>query len=141
MYAMSPTDLAAARRRAHQRIRFRRYYQEHRPAILEKRSADYLRHILLTLDVAKSAAPLSVLNDMRGKDVLNDISELPALPGQQLFSRRTLAAMLDVSIETVSRRIKMGDIKAIKVGNRLVRIPRSEVERLLSPNSDQAGEL
>ena len=95
--------------------------------------------ILLTLPVAENVSPPQLYHDMKGQDVLNDISELPPLPGQQLFSRRTLAAILDVSIETVSRRIKAGDIKAVKVGSRLVRIPRSEVERLLSPNSEQTG--
>ena len=136
---MTPSELKDARRKAHARIRFRRYYQEHRPEILEKRSEDYLRRILLTLPVAENVSPPQLYHDMKGQDVLNDISELPPLPGQQLFSRRTLAAILDVSIETVSRRIKAGDIKAVKVGSRLVRIPRSEVERLLSPNSEQTG--
>lgn len=75
---------------------------------------------------------------MGGHDLLEDISELPGLTSQQLFSRRTVAALLDISIETVSRRIKSGDVRAIKVGSRLIRIPRSEVERLLSPNSAQA---
>ena len=136
---MTPSELKASRRRAHARIRFRRYYQEHRPEILEKRSEDYLHRILLTLPVAENGAPLQVYHDKEGHDMIGEISELPPLPGQQLFSRRTLAAILDVSIETVSRRIKAGDIKAVKVGSRLVRIPRSEVERLLSPNSEQTG--
>ena len=138
---MTPTELKAARRKAHGRIRYRRFYQEHRDEILEERAEDYLRRILLTHDVAKNCAPPSVYHDMKGHDLLNDVSELPSLPGQQLFSRRSVAAMLDISIETVSRRIKNGDLKSVKVGTRLVRIPRSEVERLLLNSAQAESEL
>lgn len=60
----------------------------------------------------------------------NEISEISA-DAAQLLSRRRVASLLDISVETVGRKIRAGDIKSIKLG-RLVRVPRSEILRLLA---------
>ena len=58
-----------------------------------------------------------------------------SLDVMQLLSRQRVASLLDISIETVGRRIRSGDLKAIKLG-RLVRVPRSEVLRLLAGDAE-----
>ena len=62
----------------------------------------------------------------------DDFSEL-SIPGEQLFSRRRVAALFDCSVETIGRKIKAGDLRAVKI-RRLVRIPHSEVVRILAGN-------
>ncbi|HEV2225105.1 MAG TPA: helix-turn-helix domain-containing protein [Candidatus Acidoferrales bacterium] len=46
----------------------------------------------------------------------------------QLLSPKHAAALLDVHVKTVRRRIRTGELAAIRLG-RLVRIPRSEITK------------
>lgn len=49
------------------------------------------------------------------------------------LTREEAAEMLRVSIRTVDRMISAGTLRKIPLAGRLVRIPRYEVEALLSP--------
>jgi excisionase family DNA binding protein len=70
---------------------------------------------------------------MERESMSDSISEIN-LDAGQLLSRRRVAAILDISIETVGRKIRAGDIKSVKLG-RLVRVPRAEVLRLIAGTS------
>ena len=63
-----------------------------------------------------------------------ELHEISHDEGERLFSRQRFARILDVSVETVGRKIKAGEIRSVKLG-RLVRIPASELSRLLATNS------
>ncbi len=52
------------------------------------------------------------------------------------FSTDSVAELLGVSKRTIERRIADGSIRALKLG-RVVRIPASELERLLSGGDDE----
>jgi excisionase family DNA binding protein len=54
------------------------------------------------------------------------------------LSPEAFGAELGVNRRTVIRLIDAGEVRAIKVG-RTVRIPRSELERVLAGNARQAG--
>jgi len=56
-------------------------------------------------------------------------------PVDPLLTRTEAASLMSVSISTIERRIKSGELRACKLGTGLknaVRIRRSEVERFLS---------
>lgn len=56
------------------------------------------------------------------------------LRGKQAFSVQEVAAIFGISPITVYRLVQRGELKAVRFGRR-VRIPRSEVERLLGMNA------
>lgn len=55
-----------------------------------------------------------------------------ALPEQHL-SLDAVAAELDISPHTVRRMIARGELKAVRVGKRVIRVRRSDLERALQP--------
>jgi excisionase family DNA binding protein len=59
------------------------------------------------------------------------IEDIPAT--RTRFTPDQAAKLLGVGASTVRRRIRMGDIDVIKVSDRKQWIPRSEIERLLTP--------
>ena len=48
-----------------------------------------------------------------------------------LYSRRDAAGALSVSVDTLERMIRRGDIKAVRIGRRGVRVPRSELDAFI----------
>lgn len=56
------------------------------------------------------------------------------LRGKQAFSVQEAAEIFGISPITVYRLVRRGELKAVRFGRR-VRIPRSEVERLLGMNA------
>lgn len=58
------------------------------------------------------------------------------LQQQLLFSINEVAELLQVDRQTVARYIKQGKIKIHRIAGKTIRIPRSEIEYLLS---DQKG--
>jgi excisionase family DNA binding protein len=48
-----------------------------------------------------------------------------------LYSRRDAAGALSVSVDTLERMIKRGDITAVRIGRRGVRVPRSELDAFI----------
>ena len=68
---------------------------------------------------------------MEGREVLIEQGELAAFDSERLLSRRRVAALLDISLETVARKLRAGDIKSVKIG-RLRRVPLAEVRRLIA---------
>jgi excisionase family DNA binding protein len=60
------------------------------------------------------------------------MAESPSTPPEALaVSPDHAARMLDLSRRTVDRMIHRGEIRAVRMGGRIVRIPRSEIERLI----------
>lgn len=53
-----------------------------------------------------------------------------------LLTTADVAGLLNVSARTVRRYIESGDIKAHKLPGGLLRVPRSEVDRLLSADPE-----
>lgn len=51
------------------------------------------------------------------------------------LSRAEAAAYLGVTDRTIDRYIAAGDIKAVRVGKRMIRIPLTSVESLLSEDA------
>ena len=62
-------------------------------------------------------------------------------PERLAFSKAEVATFFGVSVPTVERMIRSGDLQTIRVGQRRILIPKIEVERLLqgdpSPKSDE----
>ena len=61
---------------------------------------------------------------------------------QAAYSQVDAAAVLGVSLSTLSRMIKAGQLRAVRLGQRRLMIARAELERLLNtaPEPRQAGE-
>ena len=51
---------------------------------------------------------------------------------QKSLSYKEFAALAGLSLPTVHRLAKRGELKTVKIGPRLVRIPAAEVERILN---------
>jgi excisionase family DNA binding protein len=49
----------------------------------------------------------------------------------QLYSLRDAAARLSISLRTLRRRIDLGDIEAVRIGSRIVRISEKEIQRVI----------
>ncbi|MCH7889410.1 MAG: helix-turn-helix domain-containing protein [Proteobacteria bacterium] len=62
-------------------------------------------------------------------------------PERLAFSKTEVATFFGVSVPTVERMIRSGDLQTIRLGQRRILIPKIEVERLLrgdpSPKSDE----
>jgi excisionase family DNA binding protein len=58
---------------------------------------------------------------------------------ERYFSIRQLAAQLGVSHQMIRRKIKRGEIAAIRLSRKCIRIPKSEVERLIDGKAKQRG--
>jgi len=58
---------------------------------------------------------------------------LSTLPQKALFRPDEAALHLDISVKTVYRWINEGKLDAKKIGNKLIRIPRSAIFKLLKP--------
>jgi excisionase family DNA binding protein len=52
----------------------------------------------------------------------------------ELLSKEDVARALGVSVQTVHRLIKSGELQTQKIGPRFVRITKSELERYLNSN-------
>lgn len=50
---------------------------------------------------------------------------------KQFFSIKEFAAILGLNESTVYEAIKRGDVRAVRIGPKLWRIPTSEIDRLL----------
>lgn len=61
-----------------------------------------------------------------------------AIP-ERLLSVRRAAARLDISPRQLYRMIQRGELGAVQLGQRMMRIPASEVDRLVS-GKPQGGE-
>jgi len=48
-----------------------------------------------------------------------------------------VADLLNVSQPTIRRMISRGDLSAVHVGPRLIRVPASEIERVLTPTESE----
>lgn len=57
----------------------------------------------------------------------------PEAPAQ--LTREEAAELLRVSVSTIDRYLKDGTIPKAKVGKRLVRVNRSDIEALLTPSA------
>jgi excisionase family DNA binding protein len=49
------------------------------------------------------------------------------------FTRPEVASLLKCSLRTIDKMLASGELKHSKVGGKLIRIPSSELDRLLAP--------
>ena len=59
---------------------------------------------------------------------------------EKLYSTEQAAELLQCSLSTIRRRIKSGELKALKSG-KLLRIPESSLQELLKPTTQSGGEV
>ena len=55
---------------------------------------------------------------------------------QELLSTREVADRLNVTIETVRRYCRKGELQFVRLGKRLIRIPLVELERFIGSNNN-----
>jgi len=60
-------------------------------------------------------------------------------PERLAFSKAEVATFFGVSVPTVERMIRSGDLQTIRVGQRRILIPKIEVERLLQGEPTQGN--
>ena len=60
-------------------------------------------------------------------------------PERLAFSKTEVATFFGVSVPTVERMIRSGDLHTIRVGQRRILIPKIEIERLLQCKSTQGN--
>lgn len=59
---------------------------------------------------------------------------------EKLYTTEQAAELLQCSLSTIRRRIKSGELKALKSG-KLLRIPESSLQELLKPTTQSGGEV
>ena len=59
---------------------------------------------------------------------------------KKLYTTEQAAELLQCSLSTIRRRIKSGELKALKSG-KLLRIPESSLQELLKPTTQSGGEV
>ena len=74
---------------------------------------------------------------MHSKHGLNIYKEVVTLA--TLITVKQAAEQMQVSTKTIFRRIEDGSIKAIRLGNKIVRIEQAELDRYISEHEHRKG--